>query len=70
MEALKIQATDETPSTDLDAEKHVFEFSGKSLPKMWQYFTGPCWLDWIDGTDASIKNHLYHQKKNERSIKK
>ncbi len=34
MEALKIQATDETPSTDLDAEKHVFEFSGKSLPKM------------------------------------
>jgi SiaC family regulatory phosphoprotein len=47
MEALKIQATDETPSIVLDAEKHAFEFSGKSLPEDVTTFYGPV-LAWLN----------------------
>ncbi len=47
MEALKIQATDETPSVILDIENNIFEFSGKSLPEDVTTFYGPV-LAWLD----------------------
>lgn len=47
MEALKIQATDETPSVILDPENNVFEFSGKSLPEDVTSFYSPV-LNWLD----------------------
>lgn len=46
MEALKIQATDETPLVVLDPEKNVFEFSGKSLPEDVTNFYTPI-LSWL-----------------------
>lgn len=47
MEALRIQATDETPSVILDPDKNVFEFAGKSLPEDVTSFYGPV-LNWLD----------------------
>ena len=46
MQALIIKATDETPTTTLDPEKNVFEFSGKSLPEDVTTFYGPV-LTWL-----------------------
>ena len=46
MEALKIQATDETPLVVLDPEKNIFEFSGKSLPEDVTSFYSPV-LSWL-----------------------
>jgi hypothetical protein len=54
MEALTIQATDETPLVILDPEKHVFHFSGKSLPEDVTSFYGPI-LKWMD--DYSNTRH-------------
>lgn len=47
MEALKIEATDETPKVILDPAAGVFEFSGKSLPENVTAFYGPV-MQWID----------------------
>lgn len=52
MEALRIQATDETPSVVLDPEQNVFEFTGKSLPEDVTSFYGPV-LSWLDEYDKS-----------------
>lgn len=52
MEALRIQATDETPSVILDPEQNVFEFTGKSLPEDVTSFYGPV-LNWLDEYDKS-----------------
>lgn len=52
MEALKIQATDETPSVVLDPANNIFEFSGKSLPEDVTLFYGPV-LDWLDKYGSS-----------------
>lgn len=52
MEALKIHATDETPSVLLDPERNVFEFSGKSLPEDVTSFYTPV-LDWLDQYDKT-----------------
>jgi len=46
MDALKIQATDETPSVVLDPLENRFEFSGKSLPEDVTTFYGPV-LNWL-----------------------
>ena len=47
MNALIIEATDETPSVVLDPANNVFEFVGKSLPEDVTSFYGPV-LDWFD----------------------
>lgn len=47
MEVLTVPATDETPLVILDPEKHVFQFSGKSLPEDVTSFYGPI-LKWLD----------------------
>lgn len=52
MEALKIQATDETPTVILDPVSSVFEFSGKSLPEDVTTFYGPV-LKWIEQYTSS-----------------
>lgn len=52
MEALRIQATDETPSVILDPAQNVFEFTGKSLPEDVTSFYGPV-LSWLDEYDKS-----------------
>ena len=52
MEALRIQATDETPSVILDPAQNVFEFTGKSLPEDVTSFYGPV-LRWLDEYDKS-----------------
>lgn len=52
MEALKIQATDETPTVILDPVSSVFEFSGKSLPEDVTTFYDPV-LKWIEQYTSS-----------------
>jgi SiaC family regulatory phosphoprotein len=47
MEALKIEATDETPKVILDSANNLFEFSGKSLPEDVTTFYAPV-LRWLD----------------------
>lgn len=47
MDALIIEATDETPKIVLDPANNVFEFSGKSLPEDVTSFYGPV-LSWLD----------------------
>ena len=47
MDAIYIDATDETPYVALDAEKKVFEFSGKSLPEDVVTFYQPI-IDWLE----------------------
>lgn len=46
MEALRIEATDETPSVSLDPATNEFEFSGKSLPEDVTTFYTPV-LNWL-----------------------
>ncbi len=47
MEALLIEATDDTPKVVLDPANNNFEFSGKSLPEDVTTFYGPV-MDWLD----------------------
>ncbi len=47
MEALIIDATDETPQVLLDSADGKFEFTGKSLPEDVAGFYNPI-LDWLD----------------------
>jgi len=52
MEALIIEATDDTPKVVLDPSTNNFEFSGKSLPEDVTTFYGPI-MDWLDGYASS-----------------
>ncbi len=52
MEALIIEATDDTPKVVLDPSNNDFEFSGKSLPEDVTTFYGPV-MDWLDGYASS-----------------
>lgn len=52
MDALIIEATDETPKVVLDPGNNTFEFSGKSLPEDVTTFYGPV-LDWLDAYSES-----------------
>ncbi len=52
MEALIIEATDDTPKVVLDPSNNNFEFSGKSLPEDVTTFYGPV-MEWLDGYAAS-----------------
>ena len=56
MEALKIEATDETPRVVLDPANNIFEFAGKSLPEDVTKFYGPV-LAWLDAYGASPNPH-------------
>ena len=56
MEALRIEATDETPQVVLDPAGNTFEFSGKSLPEDVQTFYGPV-MDWL-GEYANSPNDV------------
>ena len=47
MEVIKIQGTDDTPTVTLDAEKGLFEISGRSLPEDVTAFYTPI-LSWLD----------------------
>ncbi len=47
MESIKIRETDETPLVILDAEREVFEISGRSLPEDVNQFYDPI-LNWLD----------------------
>ncbi|MCB0495892.1 MAG: DUF1987 domain-containing protein [Cyclobacteriaceae bacterium] len=60
MDALIIEATDETPKVVLDPGNNIFEFSGKSLPEDVTTFYGPV-LEWLDG---------YGQSPNDKTIVK
>ncbi len=48
MDALIIEATDDTPKVVLDPSNNEFEFSGKSLPEDVTTFYSPI-MDWLDG---------------------
>lgn len=52
MDALIIEATDDTPKVVLDPANNLFEFSGKSLPEDVTSFYGPV-LDWLDAYSES-----------------
>lgn len=47
MDALIIEATDDTPKVVLDPSNDDFEFSGKSLPEDVTTFYSPV-MDWLD----------------------
>ncbi len=47
MDALIIEATDDTPKVVLDPSNNEFEFSGKSLPEDVTTFYSPI-MDWLD----------------------
>lgn len=47
MEALRIEATNDSPGIILDREGNFFEISGKSLPKDVHQFYKPV-FDWLD----------------------
>lgn len=47
MEALRIEATDDSPEIILDQEGNCFEISGKSLPEDVVFFYQPV-LDWLN----------------------
>lgn len=56
MNTLIIDATDETPNVNLNAESHLLSFSGKSLPEDVRHFYTPV-LDWINEyVDSEPKN--------------
>ena len=55
MEPLYLEATDETPGVKLDADKNVFEFSGKSLPEDVATFYNPI-MDWLDEYSERLNN--------------
>lgn len=48
MDALIIEATDDTPKVVLDPSNNEFEFSGKSLPEDVTTFYDPV-MEWLDG---------------------
>lgn len=52
MEALIIEATDDTPKVVLDPSNNDFEFSGKSLPEDVTTFYSPV-MDWLEGYSDS-----------------
>jgi len=52
MEALIIEATDDTPKVVLDPSNNNFEFSGKSLPEDVTTFYGPI-MEWLDEYTSS-----------------
>lgn len=52
MDALIIEATDDTPKVVLDPSNNNFEFSGKSLPEDVTTFYGPV-MDWLDDYAAA-----------------
>lgn len=52
MEAINVEATDETPKVILDAANNVFEFSGKSLPEDVTVFYDPI-LEWLEEYEES-----------------
>jgi len=52
MDALIIEATDDTPKVVLDPANNNFEFSGKSLPEDVTTFYGPI-MEWLDGYSES-----------------
>ena len=52
MDALIIEATDDTPKVVLDPANNNFEFSGKSLPEDVTTFYGPV-MEWLDGYSES-----------------
>ena len=43
MEVIKIQGTDDTPTVTLEADKGLFEISGRSLPEDVTAFYAPFW---------------------------
>lgn len=47
MDAINLEATDETPKVILDPVNGVFEFSGKSLPEDVTQFYNPI-MDWLE----------------------
>jgi hypothetical protein len=55
MEALYLEATDETPGVKLDKEKSIFEFNGKSLPEDVVSFYNPI-MDWLDEYADQLNN--------------
>ena len=55
MEPLILEATDETPGVKLDAEKNIFEFSGKSLPEDVVTFYNPI-MDWLDQYSENLND--------------
>lgn len=56
MDALIIEATDETPRVVLDPANNLFEFAGKSLPEDVTTFYGPV-LTWLDQYGESHNEH-------------
>ncbi len=57
MEALIIEATDDTPKVVLDPSNNNFEFSGKSLPEDVTTFYGPI-MDWLDEYASSPNDKI------------
>lgn len=55
MELLHFDATDETPTVDLNPETGVLEFSGKSLPEDVTTFYNPI-LEWLEEYAQDPKN--------------
>lgn len=55
MDALNIEATDETPEVKLDAGNNIFEFNGKSLPEDVVTFYNPI-LDWFNGYSDNLND--------------
>jgi len=47
MGTIKLQGTDDTPSVILDAEKMIFQISGRSMPEDVTAFYNPV-LEWLD----------------------
>ena len=47
MEIIKIRGTEDTPNVILDAQKGIFEFSGRSLPEDVMSFYAPV-FQWIE----------------------
>ena len=57
MDIIKIQGTDDTPAVILDAEKEVFQLSGRSLPEDVASFYDPI-IDWLDDFAESDKQRM------------
>lgn len=55
MEALYLEATDETPEVKLDKDKNIFEFNGKSLPEDVVTFYNPI-MDWLDKYSENLNS--------------
>jgi hypothetical protein len=59
MEAISIEATDETPEVELNASTNTFEISGKSLPEDVTAFYDPI-LEWLEayGSQANAQTNF------------